>query len=76
MKTETGWAIKNDKHGLYYGWHRIRREIIAQHVADTHLGGWPAFASGGLNDAQKAAWKKCQRIGDRAVKVRITYRSR
>lgn len=71
MKAETGWAIKGT-HGLYMGWHRVRREIIAQHVADTELGGWPAFAHNKLSAAQAAAWKKCQARGDRAVRIKIS----
>jgi hypothetical protein len=71
MKYNTGWAIKG-KHRFYAGWHPVRREIIAQHVADIHLGKWPAFGGDKLSDAQAEAWKKCQAVGDRAVKIKIS----
>lgn len=71
MKTETGWAIASS-HGLYTGWHPIRREMIAKHLSclyDTN-----SFTlSGKLSQTQAELWRKCQRKGDRAVKVRISY---
>jgi len=71
MKTERGWAIVGD-HGLYIGFHFIRREMIAQHIGDIY--GVQRFCLGSkLNRSQVEAWHKCQRKGDRAVKVKISY---
>jgi len=68
---EMGWAIVG-RHGLYVGWHRVRREMIAEHVGDIH--GVSSFTtSRGLDESQMSAWRACQRNGDRAVKVMISY---
>lgn len=72
MKLQEGWAIIGS-HGLYVGWHPIRREMIAQHLADLY--DMPRFTlSGKLSQAQTELWRKCQRKGDRAIKICISYR--
>lgn len=63
--TTNGWAIVGWC-GLYIGWWPTRREAIAAHVRDKRM---QSFRG---DDA--ALWKKCQKDGDRAVKVKITYR--
>jgi hypothetical protein len=72
MKLREGWAIIGC-HGLYVGWHQTRRQMIAEHVADIH--GVCSYASSwrGLDESQKAAWRECQKKGDRAIKVTISY---
>lgn len=77
MPTKTAWAIKGN-YGLYSGSSFSRAQAIADHLADTVLGGWPAFANSGpcgcgLSKEQREAWEKRRRHGDRAIKVRITY---
>ena len=77
MPTKTAWAIKGN-YGLYSGTSFSRAQAIADHLADTVLGGWPAFARSGsrgcgLSKEQREAWENRRRNGDRAIKVRITY---
>lgn len=73
MNLRDGWAIIG-KHGLYVGWHQTRRQMIAEHVGDLH--GVSRFAGRGLDESQLAAWRECQKNGDRAIKVSISYRSK
>lgn len=77
MPTKTAWAIKG-KQGIYTGTSYSRAQVIAEHVADTSLGDWPAIAHSGsrgcgLSQKQREAWDKCRSRGDRAIKVRIVY---
>ena len=68
-QTYTRWAIVGEV-GLYTGQHLTRRDAIADHIAARY--GTTRWVSGALDDDQHAAWQKCQRKGDRAVKVKIT----
>ena len=68
--TQIGWVITGEV-GIYCGWWLRRVDAISAHLHmlyDTPL--WPV--GGRLNDEQKAAWKKQQDKGRRAVKARIT----
>lgn len=74
-RNTTGWAIKSGEGRIYVGWHLSRKGMIAQHVHDLRMPNEPeisAYAwSSGLNDAQKAIWKRLKSHGDRCVKVHI-----
>lgn len=67
MPKETGWAITG-KYGLYIGWWQRRRDAIEAHVRDKVI-------CGASKDPVNDIWKMCQKNGDRAVKVTVTYRS-
>lgn len=81
MATEHGWAIFGES-GLYTGWHMTRVGMIAQHVSmlaspvthgdPEHVN--PFALSGRLDEAQKRIWERCKQNGDRAIKIKITYR--
>lgn len=66
MPKETGWAIKGTN-GLYTGWWRRRRDAIEAHVSDKVI-------SGASKNPMKDIWKRCQKDGDSAVKVTISYK--
>lgn len=70
MAVERGWAIKGT-HGFYTGWWQTRADAIAGHVSSyEHVS---QFVWGGhLSDAQRAAWAKLRKRGDRAVKIEIS----
>ncbi len=78
MPTEKGWAIIGSC-GLYVGWYQTRASMIAHHVHDTWTGASEPphqFAlSGKLNPLQQYGWRQCQKRGDRAVRVSITYKT-
>lgn len=63
------WAIAG-AYGLYVGQRLTRRDAIAEHVSDKF--GVSRYAGNGLDTEQMAAWAQCVKLGDRAVKVRIT----
>jgi hypothetical protein len=69
-KSFTRWAITGEC-GLYIGQRLTRRGAIAEHVSAKFAGVSP-YAGNGLDDSQRSAWDRCLRLGDRAVKVRIT----
>lgn len=68
-RTYTRWAIAGEC-GLYVGQRFTRRDAIAEHVADKF--GVSEYAGNGLDTEQLAAWQQCQKLGDKAVKVKIT----
>ena len=70
MKTESGWAIASH-FGLYIGWHMTRIAAIRDHIADKYDIG---HRYGRLTEAQKRAWQRCRKEGDRAVRVTLTYK--
>ena len=71
MKTEKMGAIVGI-HGLYIGTWFTRREAISGHIADLHRAPF-----GGVLTRQdiKRLWDRRKKIGDRAVKVEISYES-
>ena len=72
MPKEHGWAIVGD-HGLYIGWQLTRNDAIGDHVsAVTGIG---CHALGGrLSREQAQLWKQRKAMGERAVKVTISYK--
>lgn len=72
MAQESGWAIVGNC-GLYEGWWQTQNDAIGEHVSQrTGLG--VHCLGRRLSPLQAAEWKKLKRLGDRAVKVRITYK--
>ena len=74
-RSEKRWIIIGRHNGAYYGASRTRRSAIAEHVnaIDGDCYKESNFAWNGLSDKQKAAWKKCQKSGDRVVKATLTW---
>jgi len=68
-KTETGWAIVG-VHGLYTGWWRIRKAAIEDHCK-AYIWGQETMPATPLEI--ETEWKLRRAVGDRAVKVKITY---
>jgi len=63
--------------GLYIGTWQRRVDAIAEHVHDMRWFEEPEvsrFAIGGkLSPEQAKIWRRCQSVGDRAVKVTVTW---
>jgi hypothetical protein len=77
MAREKRWVIVGN-HGLYVDQRLTRAEAIAGHIyCYRGCDGIPedisGFAIGGLNDEQRAAWKRRKKAGDRAVHATIIY---
>lgn len=66
-----GWAITGNL-GLYIGWWFTRADAIAAHVACYEPLTSEYAVHGRLNSVQRAAWKRRKKVGDRAVRVRVT----
>lgn len=60
MAKQVGWAIIG-RWGIYTGWHYTRRKAIRAHV---HNFGYDP------NDPRH--WQRFRRLGDRAVRVKIS----
>ena len=73
MATEHGWAIANETTGLYIGWHMTRNDAIGEHVSQTTGIGVHSLGRR-LNNVQSGLWKTLKKNGDRAVKIKITYK--
>lgn len=75
-RTRNGWAIANSS-GLYTGWHFTRAAAIAEHVHDMRRLDDPPVSRfairGRLDNEQREQWSRAKRLGDRAVRVTITY---
>jgi len=65
VKYENGWAIVGP-FGLYTGWWMTRKEAIEAHVRDKVI-------VGSQRNPVKEIWKRCQKEGDRAVRVALKY---
>lgn len=70
--TEIMWAIAYSG-GIYCGTSMTRADAIAQHVHGRFRWHHSQWAVGGKLDAdQRADWRKCRRLGDRAIRVLVT----
>ena len=61
--SEIRWAIVGH-HGLYTGQQQTRKDAVREH-SEAYIG---CYKSSDLKDI----WKERRRLGDRAVKVRVT----
>lgn len=68
---EKGWAIVGNC-GLYTGWWQTRVEAIQGHV--TGYRGGHAARTQGLTDEDRRQWARRKSLGDRCVRVTISYR--
>lgn len=70
---ETAWAITGH-YGLYYGTFRTRKSAIMNHAWALHVpsqdGEVREYASE-LSEGHRRSWARCQRRGDRAVKIEM-----
>ena len=69
------WAIIGQC-GLYIGQRHTRRDAIAEHVSKARQRNEPEVSGscwgGTLSADHIAIWKRCQKRGDRAVKIKIS----
>ena len=66
-KSTTMWAIIGN-YGLYTGTWFTRKEAIREHCHENLI------IPSTLHPDIQSAWRRCQKNGDKAVKVKITWK--